>query len=103
MKGRHIDDKTPHRLVRGELPPALGTEIPLRKFRLVPYETGHPTIPASALIVFSSPERPDHQGRVVVSDDQTFLDLACHILDKLDPVTDHQVLQRIRKLLEDQD
>ena len=29
--------------------------------------------------------------------------MACDILGKLDPVTDEQLLEKIRKLLEDQD
>ena len=53
------DPTDPKFLVRDKLPPWLGKEIPLKRFRLVPYETGHPTIPASALIVFSSPEHPE--------------------------------------------
>ena len=88
----------PEALTRGKLPPWLGKEIPLKRFRLVPYETGHQK-PASALIVFSSPEHPDPQGRVIVSDDRTFLELACDILSKLDPVTNEQILARIRKLV----
>ena len=91
----------PEVLIRGKLPPWLGKEIPLKRFRLVPYETGHQT-PASALIVYSSPEHPEPQGRVIVSDNRTLLELACDILGKLDPVTNEQILARIRKLLEDQ-
>ena len=36
-----------------------------------------------------------------VEDRQKFLDLACDILTALYPVTNEQVLARIRKLLED--
>ena len=85
----------------GELRVPPGDEIPLKEYHLAEYETGQ-NGNAVALILLSRPDLDPPKGHVFVEDRQMFLDLACHILGKLDPVTNEQILVRIRKLLEDQ-
>ena len=49
-------------------------------------------------------ERCEDDGRFLFEFDHSgLIAMASHILDKLDPVTNHQVLQRIRRLLKDWD
>ena len=85
-----------------ELRVPLGDAIPLKEGRLAVYRSaqGHEAV---ALVLLSRPDLEPPKGYVFVEERQKFLELACCILDTLDPVTDHQVLVRIRKLLEDQD
>ena len=64
------DPTFPEVLALGKLQSWLGKEIPLRKFRLVPYETGHQT-PASALLVFSRPDFPEPRGCAIVGDNRS--------------------------------
>ena len=78
----------------------LGEPIPLKEYRLAQYETGQ-NAKAVALVVLSRPDYDPPKGHILfVEDQQKFLDLACDILSALDPVTNEQILVRIRKLLE---
>ena len=79
----------------------LGNPIPLKDYHLAQYETGQNT-KAVALVLLSRPDLDPPEGHILfVEDRQKFLDLACDILSALDPVTNEQVLARLRKLLED--
>ena len=77
-----------------------GAVIPLKEYRLADYPAGQ-NRNAVALVLLSRPDLDPPKGQVFVEDRQKFLELACHILDKLDPVTNEQILARIRKLVED--
>ena len=55
------------------------------------------------LLVVLSEDSPHHQYHAFVTDRETLLQLARHILSTLDPVTNEQLLEKIRKLSEDQD
>ena len=81
-----------------ELQVPLGEAIPLKDYHLAQYETDQKT-KAVALVLLSRPDLDPPRGQVVVEGRQKFLDLACYILTALDPVTNEQVLARIRKLL----
>ena len=95
--------ETPALIPRPERTLTLGEPIPLKEYHLAQYETGQNT-KAVALVVLSRPDYDPPKGHILfVEDQQKFLDLACDILSALDPVTNEQILVRIRKLLEDQD
>ena len=73
--------------------------------------TDDPTAQSPRLaLTLKSPARPgilekcEDDGRFLFEFDHSDLvAMACHILRKLDPVTNEQLLARIRKLLEDRD
>ena len=54
------------------------------------------------LLVVISKDSPHHPYHAFVTDRETLLQLARHILSTLDPVTNEQLREEIRKLLEDQ-
>ena len=56
-----------------------------------------------ALILHSKADFDPVPSFAFLADRDDLLNLAREILRTLDPVTDHQVLQRIRRLLEEQD
>ena len=56
-----------------------------------------------ALILHSKADFDPGPSFAFLADRDDLLNLAREILRTLDPVTDHQVLQRIRRLLEEQD
>ena len=78
----------------------LDAPIPLKDYHLAQYETGQNT-KAVALVLLSRPDLDPPNGHVLyVEDRQKFLDLACDILAALDPLTNEQVLEKIRRLVE---
>ncbi len=98
MAGQPKDGGSPSLPKLSELRVPPGGAMPLKEFHLEEYETdnGHPAV---ALILLSRPDLSPPKGQVFVEDRQKFLELACDILGKLDPVTNEQILARIRKLV----
>ena len=76
--------------------------LPLEEFYLVPDEPGSPRKEVSNLVLLSRRDLDPPRGQVFAVPRQRLLDLAIYILNELDPVTNEQILVRIRKLLEDQ-
>ena len=77
----------------------LAAPIPLKDYHLAQYKTGENT-KAVALVLLSRPDHDPPKGHILfVEDRQKFLDLACDILSALDPVTNEQILARIRRLV----
>ena len=101
MEKQPKDSDIPNLPRLDQLQERLGAPIPLKEYHLAQYETGQNT-KAVALVPLSRPDLDPPRGHIMfVEDRQKFLDLACDILTALDPVTNEQVLARIRKLLED--
>ena len=76
--------------------------LPLGDFFLVPYEREDRQEGTSARILVSRADTDPPRGQVFVAPRQKLLDLAICIWNKLDPMTNEQLLARIRKLMEDQ-
>ena len=76
--------------------------LPLEDFYLVPDEPGSRRKEVSNLVLLSRRDLDPPRGQVFAVPQQKLLDLAIYILNELDPVTNEQLLARIRKLMEDQ-
>ena len=74
-------------------------DLPLEDYGIFPREDAHPVGEVYSLALLSKIDTDSPRGQIFVADRQKLLALAIYILDTLDPVTDHQVLARIRKLV----
>ena len=101
-QSKYSDIPNPSTIDQRRVPISAGhtlPDLPLKDYGIFPHEGGHPAGEVHKLALLSKTDIDPPTGQIFVADRQRLLALAVYILDTLDPVTDHQVLARIRRLV----